>query len=492
MRNNFSTLTWLHSVLLWLIIPLANSADQPNVLFIIADDASCHFGQAYNCNWVKTPHIDKLAKNGITFTNCYAPTSKCAPSRASILTGRNPWQLEEAANHMCFFPAKYRSFGDQFAAAGIAGGSMGKVWGPGEAVDQHGKKRNWGLSEMKGDKSGNPGVGFAKFLAERDNSKPFYFWFGSHYPHRPYKKDSGIQAGKKITDIDRVPAYWPDNEVVRRDMLDYAVEVEAFDAQVGALMEALVASGAAENTVVIVTSDHGMPFPRVKGHTFDDAHHVPMVISWPKGVINPNRKVNDYISFIDLAPTFLDLLAVPVGDMTSITGRSFVNILKNTPGPKRDHVLIGRERNDWGRPDLAGYPVRGIVSDGHLFLMNLKSDRWPCGNEEAGFPDTDGSPTKSVIMAGKEVPSMHNFWQQCFGLRPGEQLFDIKKDPDCMTNVADNADKMDIKTVLSTRLYSELQAQGDPRVVGDGDIFDYYKPAKKDWLGKFEAIKTKQ
>ena len=106
------------------------TAARPNVLFIIADDASRHFGEAYGCQWVKTPNIDRLAKQGLVFDNAYTPTSKCAPSRAAILTGRNPWQLEDAANHQPYFPAKFMAFSEALAKAGIqTGGAEAEVVG---------------------------------------------------------------------------------------------------------------------------------------------------------------------------------------------------------------------------------------------------------------------------------------------------------------------------------------------------------------------------
>src|SRR4029078_1902854 len=129
-------------------------------------------------------------------------------------------------------------------------------------------------------------------------------------PHRPYTADAGLAAGKKPSDIDPVPAIWPDNDTVRRDMLDYATEVEAYDAEVGSLLKALEESGEAANTVVIVTSDHGMPFPRVKGHHHDMANGIPVVVSGPPGVVTRGRRVADFVSFIDLAPTLLELYGV--------------------------------------------------------------------------------------------------------------------------------------------------------------------------------------
>ncbi|MFM7290380.1 MAG: sulfatase-like hydrolase/transferase [Planctomycetia bacterium] len=135
-------------------IPANRGAAEPQppvrVLFCIADDASPHFG-AYGCTWAKTPTIDRLAREGVTFDRAYTPTSKCSPSRAAILTGRYPWQLEAAANHNPFFPPEYKAFTEALADAGVAVGAAGKFWSPGVAKTADGSDRTnsidrtWGI-----------------------------------------------------------------------------------------------------------------------------------------------------------------------------------------------------------------------------------------------------------------------------------------------------------------------------------------------------------
>ena len=455
----------------------AATAAQPNVLFIIADDASCHFGEAYHCTWVKTPHIDRLAKQGLVFDNAYTPTSKCAPSRAAILTGRNPWQLEEAANHQPYFPAKFPAFSEALAKAGIHTSGAGKTWGPGEAKFADGSPRDFVLGAGGGKNELNPGVGFAEFLKKRAPGTPFFYWFGSGYPHRGYKYNSGIESGKKTSDIDRVPAYWPDHDVIRRDMLDYAIEVEAYDTQVGSLVAALEASGEALNTLIIVTSDHGMPFPRVKGHTYDDAHRVPFVVSWPGWIVQPGRRVADFISFIDLAPTFLEVFGVDgaARGMAPVTGRSFTDLIRKETQVDRGFVLVGRERNDVlarpGSPAGLGYPTRGIREGSFFYVRNFAPDRWPCGNPELELKDTDASPSKSFVATlGEQDP----FWQHAYGKRPAEQMFNLSSDPDCVTNLAADPAFASKAAALRAKLMAELERQQDPRALGKGEVFDQY------------------
>ena len=453
----------------------------PNILFIIADDASCHFGKAYHCEWVNTPHIDQVAQEGIVFDNFYVVSAKCAPCRAALLTGRNSWQNEDAANHQNFFPAALPVFSEVLKKNGFAVGKKGKVWGPGRATDLHGQLRDFDLPEVPAGSKATPHLAFEAFLEDRSNNQPFFFWYGSSDPHRGYESGAGQKSGKKPDDIDHVPAYWPDNDTVRNDMLDYATEIERFDSHVGEMLNVLDRFGLRETTLVIVTSDHGMPFPRVKGHTFDDAHRVPTVMRWPRGIKNPGRRISELLSFIDFAPTFLSLAGIPSDHSgMDLTGHSFVDLLDNMPTQERSFLLIGRERNDvYARPGSIaglGYPARGIRSGDYLFVYNFCPERWPCGNPELGLKDTDGSPTKSLIM---DRGPGNKYWEHAFGKRPQEMLFNVKKDPDCVINLAANDAYAGIQERLRRTMFQELERQGDPRVLGDGHVFDHYPTVKK-------------
>lgn len=460
----------------------ARAATPPNVLFIIADDASRHFGQASGCDWVRTPHIDRLATAGITFDNFYVATSKCSPSRAAILTGRNPWQLAEAANHWPTFPPRFMAFPEACAAAGIACGGTGKIWSPGDARTADGRPRNFGIAIAPAAKDATAGETFAAFLARRPAGEPFFYWFGSKRPHRPYAPDSGLAAGKRPTAVARVPAMWPDDDAVRRDMLDYAAAIEAFDGEVGSLLEALDAAGLAADTLVVVTSDNGMPFPRVKGHTFDDAHHLPLIIRWPAGIVRPGRREVALVSEIDFAPTFLELFGVdgPARGMEPITGASFTDLLCDAPARDRPFVLVGRERNDmWARPGTPsglGYPARGIRQGDFLYVHNFTADRWPCGDPALGLLDTDDGPTKQAIVTAGEGDA---HWQMCFGKRPPDELYDLAADPDCVRNLAADPVARERMAGMRRTLMAELERQGDPRVLGRGDDFDRYETPRR-------------
>jgi arylsulfatase A-like enzyme len=463
---------------------------RPNILFCIADDASYPHMGAYGCDWVKTPAFDRVAKQGILFTNAYTPNAKCAPSRSCILTGRNSWQLEQAANHWCTFPDKFKTYAEVLTENGYHVGYVAKGWAPGVVGEIDGKPRQL-TGTPYNDKKTTPPTGainssdyaanFADFLADKPAEQPFCFWYGSTEPHRRYEYGSGVKKGKKsIKEISRVFSFWPDNEIVRNDLLDYAFEIEYFDAHLERMLNLLEERGELENTMVVVTADNGMPFPRIKGQEYELSNHLPLAIMWPKGIKNPGRTVHDYISFIDFAPTFLKAAGLDGEEksMQPIQGKDLFDIFQSEKAGHvssgRDHVLIGKERHDVGRPKDQGYPIRGIIKDGYLYIHNFEPGRWPAGNPETGYLNCDGSPTKTVCLDARKNPDTIGYWTWSFGKRPQEELYHIAKDRECMNNLAEQQEYTELKTTLKEQLFKELEEQNDPRMFGNGYIFDEY------------------
>lgn len=230
---------------------------------------------------------------------------------------------------------------------------------------------------------------FPDFLSSReDASRPWFFWFGCREPHRRYEYGSGVAKGGRTTgEIDRVPAFWPDNETVRNDMLDYGFEIEHYDRQLGLMLTRLEELGELDNTVVIVTSDNGMPFPRAKGTQYEYAHHMPLAVMWLRGVSAPGRREAACVSFVDIAPTVLEIAGTSpsAAGMSPLPGGSLVPLLRNEPDPcaaLHERALLGRERHDNGRPGDQGYPIRGIVRNGWLYLCNIKP--WAAARRQPG------------------------------------------------------------------------------------------------------------
>ncbi len=447
----------------------------PNILFAIADDWGANHAGAYGCNWIQTPAFDRVVKAGVLFRNTFTSNPKCSPCRATILTGRNTWQLKEAINHYSVFPRDFAVYPDVLEQAGYFSGCTGKGWGPGD-FQSTGWPHNPAGKEWNALKNAPPTDGiapvdyagnFEAFLQAKPKDQPFCFWLGGHEPHRPYEQGSGLRSGKKLQDV-QVPPYFPDNKIVRSDLLDYAVEVEWFDRHVGRALDYLEKIGELENTLVFVTSDHGMPFPRVKGQIFEDGFHIPLAMCWGKNFPG-GRVVDDFINTRDFAPTLLE--AAGVAAPGTMTGSSFLSVLKSPKSgwvdESRSMMLTGKERHDIGRPGDAGYPVRAIRTREFLYVRNYEPDRWPAGNPETGYTNVDDSPTKTFILS-----RFDEYYEMSFGKRPMEELYVVGEDPANIRNVAADPKFAETKRKLRERMEELLRAEGDPRMLGHADFFD--------------------
>jgi N-sulfoglucosamine sulfohydrolase len=476
----------------------AKETRPPNILFVIFDDFGWKDASAYGSTWVKTPGFDRVAREGILFKNAFTSNPKCSPCRASILTGRNSWQLEEAACHNGIFPGKFVVYPDLLEKVGYTIGLTGKGWGPGD-FKAGGFTRNPAGPSFDEFKSSPPakGIGrndyarnFEAFLKQRSKDKPFCFWMGFHEPHRGYDLDSGLRAGKRLQDV-TVPKYLPDTEVVRGDLLDYAVEVEWADSHISKALEHLEAAGELDNTLIVITSDHGMPFPYVKGQIFEDGFHLPLAMRWGKE-IKAGRVVEDFINVRDFGPTFLEMAGEK--PHSQMTGNSLIKVLRSEKSgwvdKSRNVMLVGKERHDLGRPHDWGYPVRAIRTPEFLYVHNFFPDRWPAGNPETDFRNCDDSPTKQLV---KDLGSY--YFDLSFGKRPEQMLFKLTDDPQCVRNLASDPSYAATKQVLSSKMMDMLSKEGDPRALGNGAIFDTYQytgPRKSDyhsWL-KQQSSKT--
>jgi arylsulfatase A-like enzyme len=258
------------------------------------------------------------------------------------------------------------------------------------------------------------------------------------------------------------------------------------------MLELLKKKGELENTIIIVTSDNGMPFPRVKGHVYEYANHLPFAVMWKGHIQNAGRKIQDYISFIDIAPTFLEMAGVAEkkSGMQTKEGRSFADILASKNGvlidAKRDHVLLGRERTDVGRPHDQGYPVRGIVKNGYIYTKNYAPDRWPSGNPETGYMDTDNSPTKTAILTAYKNGEEKDLYQLNFGKRTADELYNKTADTFCIKNLASDKKYAGLLQQMKKQMEQELKKQNDPRMFGKGDVFDKYPHAKPEMQNYYD------
>lgn len=434
---------------------------QPNFLILMSDNHSWNHLGCYGDPVVKTPNIDKVASQGIRFTNAFCSSPSCTPARASMLTGQDIWRLEEGANLWGIFPSKFEVYPDLLEGAGYLVGYEGKGWGPGD-YEASNRERNPG---------GDQYDSFEEFYNEREKGQPFMYWFSSRDPHRPFRKEGGKKAKIDLSKIE-VPDYLPDSEEVRSDIADYYAEIQHFDREVAGFISLVKEMGQMDNTIVLVVSDNGWQMPRGLANLYDMGTKIPMIISMPER-FKPGRVVDDFVSLNDFAPTILELAGVPIPEY--MTAKSLVNILENENSgiiePERDFVVTARERHAYVRKNGAGYGGRAIQTKEFLYIINYEHENWPAGDPPL-FGDVDAHmlqypcPAKMYLLENRDNEDVKPFFDLSFSKRPMEELYDLTKDPFQMNNVAEDANYAEAKSKIKGRLIQYLTDTKDPRVIG--------------------------
>ena len=503
-----------------------NPPQRVNIVFCFADD----WGRYANCyaavesrpsinQVLKTPNIDRVAREGVLFKNAFVTAPSCTPCRSSLLSGQYFFRTNRGAILQgAQWDLNIPSYPLLLRDAGYHIGKSHKVWSPGTPADAP-----YGGQQYAYEKAGRDFCDFSEnatklvrngltfdaakakllgqvrdnfeaFLTDRKPGQPFCYWFGPTLTHRKYEKDSG----KALWGIEpdalkgKLPKFMPDVPEIRADYTDYMGETQAWDAGVGVIVEKLRAIGELDNTLLVISGDHGMPgVPGGKCNLFDFGVGVALIVRGPG--VKPGRVVDDFVNLMDLAPTFLE--AGGLKPPAVMTGRSFLNVLRSDKSgqvdPDRTWVVTGRERHvAAARDGNLPYPHRALRTRDFLYVRNFAPDRWPMGspkfisvadlpsadelehNTFVAFADMDASPTKAWLVRQYSEPEWDWHYDYAFGKRPAEQLFDLRKDPDQTTNVAADPAYADTKRELSARLMKILTDAADPRVTGDGKTFE--------------------
>ena len=512
---------------------------RPNIVFAFADDwgryASAYRnqpGESTIHELIETPNFDRIAEEGALFLNAHVPAPSCTPCRSSILSGRYFWQtglgailvgarwdesiptypllLEEAGYHIGYTykvwspgltqNAPYGGERTAFESAGIRFNSFSEEVTARPAGRTIADAKQELFDEVRGN--------FDSFLADRPSNTPFCYWWGPTNTHRTWERGSG----KELWDLDpddlkgRMPAFLPDVRDIREDFNDYLGECVAFDAGLGVIIERLEAIGELDNTLIVVSGDHGIPgFPRAKCNLYNIGTEVALAVRW-HGKVAPGRVVSDFVNLMDLAPTFLD--AAGVDRPTGMAGDSIVPLLESTDSGRiqegRDFVVTGRERHTVSREGGLPYPIRAIRTDDFLYIHNFEPDRWPAGDPRGlddvnvepppwenirtitltVFGDIDQGPTKVWMIYNRAEEDVKPLFELGFGKRPQEELYDLRKDPDYMQNVAYESEYEQIRADLNSRLMSVLKEQDDPRITESPPRFEqppFAGPVSEEW-----------
>ncbi len=521
----FTRLAFVFASLLSVARLAAANATAPrwNILFVFADDWG-RYASAYAAidgkpslnDVIKTPNVDRIAREGVAFRHAFVNAPSCTPCRSSLLSGRYFFNTGRGAIlRGAVWDEAIPSFPLLLRDAGYHIGKSYKVWSPGTPVDAP-----FGGQKYAYEKHGNypqhfsnhaaPAVragatvaaareeilaqvrgNFDDFLAAREPGKPWHYFFGPTTTHRMWVKGSGkLLWGIEPDSLKgKMPKFLPDVPEVREDVADYLGECQAVDAYLGVLRDRLEASGELERTLIVVSGDHGMPgVPSGKCNLYDHGTAVSLMIRVPGGT--GGRVVDDFVCLPDLAPTFMEIGGVtPPG---GLYGRSLVALLKSNKSGQieadRTWVITGRERHvEDAREGYVPYPMRALRTKDFVYIRNFAPERMPMGdaktaatataavletNTRIGFADMDASPTKAWLVAHRDDPQWKWYFDHAFAPRPAEELYDLRKDPDQVKNVAADPKYAAAKTDLATQLMKKLTDAKDPRVTGDGKTFE--------------------
>jgi len=431
----------------------------PNIVIILSDDQSWPHASAYGDVSVRTPAFDRIAEQGVLFNHAFVGVPSCSPSRAAILTGRNQWELGSASNLFGVFSDDLLTYTRLLFDKGYQVAYSEKGYRPGRS------DVTWADNP-----AGDEARDFPSFFENRDKTKPFAYWMGSRNPHRPYEEDSGEKAGIDPAGV-KLPPHLPDSPEVRSDVADYYLEIQRFDDEVGEVYDTLERGGVLDNTLVVVTSDNGMPFPRGKTNLYDGGVRVPMAVMWPAN-IPAGRVLDDFVNTADLAPTFLEAAGIDVPD--SMTGKNLLGILESDKqglvNPAFTRVYLGRERHTGARDENHGYPMRALRNKNYLYIWNIHPNRWPAGNPDE-YADIDDGPTKSWLLANPS-PTDKDYFQLAMGIRPEHELYDLRKDPGQVKNAAYNPAYKSIRNNMRQELENYLTETGDLHLSGDGKAYE--------------------
>lgn len=443
-----------------------------NVLLLISDDQGLDAG-CYGVP-IRTPRIDRLAREGTRFTQGYAAVSSCSPSRAVINTGLYTHQsgmygLQHDVHHQSLLDG-IETLPAMMRRAGYATALVGKKHvGPDAAFPYE--------EELVPERSGirdvrELAIAAASFIRSHDD-RPFFVTIGYSDPHRApvdYGNDR-VWPGVKPTLYDPrrvpIPSHLPDLPAVRGDLAEYYESLSRLDAGVGMLLDDLAAMGRADDTLVLFLSDNGRPFPGAKTNLYDPGLHLPLIVRAP-GVA---PAVNDaMVSWVDIAPTILDWTGVAVPTAPPMSGRSLVPILGRGGDPARDAVFASHDFHEINQY----YPMRAIRTRTHSYVLNLAH---PLDYPIAG--DVAGSPSWRAIAADPSVRLGHRN-QAAYRHRPAEELYDLTRDPEELTSRADAPDFAAIKAQLAERLQAMRQATKDPWLEGQTDPNRYGDATRPD------------
>jgi N-sulfoglucosamine sulfohydrolase len=417
---------------------------KPNIILFITHDQGQFLG-CYNSpqtpNSLNTPNLDKLAENGVRFTNYFCTAPQCSPSRGGIQTSLYPHQngLMGLIDSGWTLPERNKTLPMYLKEHGYTTHLIGFQH---EAFDAYtlgydtiSKRRSEILYTCKKLKKNYESF----FETHQDDDKPFYLCIGDANVHRPF----GIGGDPVDLNVVLIPPYLPDNLLVREDLAKFYGSIQGVDNCIGNILKKLEDLGLRENTLFIYTTDHGEAYPRAKCTLYDPGLKTLLLMSWPSSnILQMNKVYNQLISNIDLLPTLLDIIGADVPE--NIEGRSFLPLLKGEIDTFRKEIFSEKTFHEYYDP------IRSIRTEEFKFIINFE------GSEnlyQIGMDILQDDLGKYMLNLIKKP-------------RPNEELYDLKNDPNEICNLIDDHSYKKIVETLKNRLYEWMRRTNDPILKG--------------------------
>lgn len=444
---------FLHAAIVFSLIPLAaQAADRPNVLIIMADDCTHNDLPLYGGQNANTPNIDALAAQGLTFNKAWLCSAMCQPSRAELFTGQYPMNNGCAWNHSASRP-NINSMPQHLGDCGYRVGIAGKVHVKPDSVFPFQQVDGFDPSCVRNPTRSHQMTGVRRFMA--DDSQPFCLVVALVEPHVPWVMgDPSEYPPGQI----KLPPNIADTPRTRDDFSRYLAEITYMDGQVGDLLETLAASGKADNTLVLFTSEQGSQFPGCKWTNWDTGLHTALVARWP-GRIAAGQRTDALVQYCDVLPTLVDL-AGGNHATAEFDGLSFRSVLEGAPVSDRQYVY-GMHNN---LPEGPPYPIRSITDGQFRYIRNLTPgelyiEKHLMGTKGSG--ELNNPYWGTWTWATEQDPDTYRLVKR-YMLRPEEQLYHTAADRYELTNLASDSNLAERKAILSAELDRWMTAQGDP------------------------------
>ncbi len=462
------TLLLLHAFLVLSLIAHVSAAP-PNVLIIMADDCTYNDLPVYGGLNAKTPNIDRLAREGLTFNKAYLAEAMCQPCRAELYSGQYPMRNGCAWNHSASLPSA-TSMPQHLGEAGYRVGLAGKVHVKPEESFPFEKVGGFDPSCVRNPTQAHEVSGIADFMS-RDTGEAFCLVVALVDPHVPWVMgDASKYPPKKI----KLPPNLADTPRTREDFGKYLAEITYMDGQVGEILAALDATGLADDTLVLFTSEQGSQFPGCKWTNWDTGLHTALIARWPDGKVPAGKRTDALVQYADVLPTLLDVAGADV-PAEKFDGSSFLPVLTGKKSKHRQFAY-GIHNNI---PEGPPYPIRTVTDGEYRYIRNLLPheiyiEKHLMGSRGNGALNNPYWSTW-VFEAGNN-PSTYNLIKR-YTRRPAEEFYHTAGDAYEMTNLAGEGSLRKIRNRLSAELDRWMRAQGDPGVAQD--TFEAIQAARK-------------